>query len=276
MRILHSSIYGSFLLILFLILGPFGCAPPVTVATPDLIEPVSGMEFAFVKGGTFKMGSNVSPEEKPIHSVMVQDLFVGMHEVTFAQYDQYCVATDCKLPDDQDWGRGTRPVINVSWHDAVAYAAWLNEQTDLNFRLPTEAEWEYFARAGKDTPFWTGRKFPKNYANCSDCGSQWNYMTAPVGSFPANPWKIFDTTGNVLEWVQDDYLENYQNAPIDGTPVISGSSNTKSLRGGSWRYNINDMRAPARDSAPADNYNTKIGFRLVLPGANLNAVKTAK
>ena len=119
------------------------------------------------------MGSMERANEQPVHSVTVPDLFVGMYEVTFKQYDQYCTANpSCELPSDEDWGRGDRPVISVTWNDANAYTAWLSEQTGQQFRLPTEAEWEYFARAGTTTTFWTGESLPPNSVNCTNCGRE--------------------------------------------------------------------------------------------------------
>jgi formylglycine-generating enzyme required for sulfatase activity len=124
--------------------------------------------------------------------------------VTFEEYAKFATAVGRKLPEGEGWGTGNRPVINVSWKDAVAYAEWLSEQTGKRYRLPSEAEWEYAAGAGTETKYWWGNEVGINRANCDGCGSQWdNKQTAPVGSFDANPLGLYDTAGKVFEWVQD-------------------------------------------------------------------------
>jgi formylglycine-generating enzyme required for sulfatase activity len=135
---------------------------------------------------------------------------MGRYEVTFAEYDKFAQATGREKPSDQGWGRGNRPVINVSWYEATAYAKWLSQQTGQQYRLPTEAEWEYAARAGKTTKYWWGNQIGSNKANCSNssCGDRFKY-TAPVGSFAPNPFKLYDTAGNVWEWVRDWYDKKY-------------------------------------------------------------------
>lgn len=243
-----------------------GCAAIQPKAKADYTVDVAGMDFAFVKGGTFQMGSNQNSDEQPVHSVNIDDLFVGMYEVTFEQFDQYCeTSPQCETPSDKKWGRGNRPAINVSWNASNAYAEWLSEQTGLKFRLPTEAEWEYFARGGTTTPYWTGKTLPKGSANCKDCGSKWdNKMTAPVGSFAPNPWKIYDTAGNVVEWVLDDFEKGYENAPTDGSALVIADRNRKVQRGGAWSYSSDELRSAARDYRRPNSAKDDTGFRLVL------------
>ena len=107
------------------------------------------------------------------------------------------------MPDDNGWGRGKRPVINVSWQDAVDFATWLSKKNKRTFRLPTEAEWEYAAKAGTSTPYWWGHKLLPGMAVCNACGSDWDgKSTAPVGSTKPNPWGVYDMNGNVWEWVE--------------------------------------------------------------------------
>lgn len=250
-----------------LAIGPLGCAPVVTKTTPDFIEPLTSMEFIYVEGGTFKMGdhSGKMKQELPVHEVTLPGFAVGIYEVTFAQHDEFCEATDRDKPSDEGWGRGNRPVVNVSWDDANAYAAWLSKETGLNFSLPSEAQWEYFARAGSSGKYWTGRKLLKNSANCLDCGSQWDgKMTAPAGSFPPNRWGVHDTAGNVAEWTLDDFHNNYQNSPTDGSARIIEGVSRKVYRGGSWRYSSRDLKSSARDwNKKSKGYNY-MGFRLIL------------
>lgn len=257
----RASFLRPFLLLSLLLTLP-GCMAP----KPDYTAKPVNMDFVFVKGGTYQMGSLNYSREQPVHQVTIGDLYVAMYEVTFKQYDQFCLSVpSCEPPSDAGWGRGSRPVINVSWHDANAYAEWLSNETGLKFRLPTEAEWEYFARAGTTSPFWTGRKIPKGRANCQDCGSQWdNVRPAPVGSFPPNPWGIYDTIGNVIEWVADDYTEGYRNAPNDGSPMVIDGNERKAQRGGAWDYPAKDSRSAARDYRKSNIRTKDAGFRLVM------------
>jgi len=140
-----------------------------------------------VPAGSFKMGDvqgGGDKDEVPIHTVTIQTPFaIGRYEVTFDDYDQFAKATNRKLPDDQGWGRGRRAVINVSWEIATVYAKWLSEQTGKRYRLPMEAEWEYAARAGKETAYWWGNDFIKGMANCNGRGSQWDKQPDGTGRF---------------------------------------------------------------------------------------------
>jgi formylglycine-generating enzyme required for sulfatase activity len=223
------------------------------------------MDFAFVEGGSFKMGSDHRSSEQPVHTVTVADMFVGMYEVTFNQYDQFCDTTNREKPGDEGWGRGARPAINVTWDDANDFADWLSKKTGYSFRLPTEAEWEYFARAGSSTTYWTGDTIPPNSANCYDCGSKWDSkMTAPVGSFEPNPWGVYDTMGNVVEWVADNYQGNYNGAPIDGTAMIIDGNTRRGQRGGAFESPKKYLRSAARDQRSYDARKNDQGFRLVL------------
>ncbi|MCP3897296.1 SUMF1/EgtB/PvdO family nonheme iron enzyme, partial [Moraxella sp.] len=172
-----------------------------------------GPEMVRIPAGRFRMGDiqgGGDGDEKPVHRVSVSEFAMGRYEVTFAEYDKFAQATGRKKPDDEGWGRGNRPVINVSWDDAVAYAKWLSQQTGKQYRLPTEAEWEYAARAGTETQYWWGNEIGQNRAVCDACGSRWdNKQTAPVGSFAANPFSLYDTVGNVWEWTCSEYEDKY-------------------------------------------------------------------
>lgn len=252
----------------------FACSTLQPSAKPDYTATEASMDLVFVKGGTYQMGGTGQRDEQPIHRVTLQDLYVGMYEVTFAQYDQYCDTNPaCKMPSDEEWGRGQRPVINVTWHEANAYAAWLSQKTGQEFRLPTESEWEYFARADTKTKYWTGDSIPLKMANCNDCDAERKTMTTPVGAFAPNPWKIYDTIGNVREWTQDDYQNTYANAPEDGTPVLSTESPGKSVRGGAFYDRAKDSRASSRDWLEPGNSSRFLGFRLVMQPENPPAAK---
>ncbi|MCA9421361.1 MAG: SUMF1/EgtB/PvdO family nonheme iron enzyme [Nitrospira sp.] len=213
-----------------------------------------------VPPGTFRMG-NIHAEkakgkakdswELPIRTVTItRPFWIGRYEVTFEEYDQFAAATGRKLPDDRGWGRGQRPVINVSWQDARDYANWLADQTGKRYRLPTEAEWEYAARAGTDTNYWWGNEIGIKRANCDGCGSQWDgKQTAPVGSFPPNKFDLHDTAGNVWEWVEDCWHENYKDAPADGSTWLEGEGGDcgrRVFRGGAWNTTPDILRSSYR------------------------------
>lgn len=238
-----------------------------------LIDPPPEPPMERIKAGRFSMGSPKSDPEADSsefdqHPVSIQRPFlIGRYEVTFKEYDEFVRITGKRSPDDSGWGRDNRPVINVSWEDAVAYAKWLSMMTGKHYRLPTEAEWEYTARAGTETAYWWGNKVGQNHANCAGCGSPWdNKQTAPVGSFSPNSWGLYDTAGNVYEWVQDCYHENYAGAPEDGSKVWetggSGDCNLRVFRGGSWDYGPGDVRSAYRGGLEPDNRDSYLGFRL--------------
>jgi formylglycine-generating enzyme required for sulfatase activity len=219
-----------------------------------------------VEGGPFQMGAGSADSvQQPAHTVTVKPFAVGTCEVTFEEYDRFAEATKRSLPDDGGWGRGRRPVINVSWDDAKAYAAWVSQQTGKPYRLPTEAEWEYAARsiAKNKNDIWAGT---------SDEGQLKDYAvyntdrTAPVGSNKPNGLGLYDMSGNVWEWVEDCWHENYQGAPTDGSAWVGtgkGDCTRRVIRGGSWYLRPVHLRASNRDGYPAGSRNNTIGFRLV-------------
>src|SRR5262252_251730 len=189
---------------------------------------------------------------------------VGQFELTFGEWDA-CVADGgcngykprewvgwvpcdpgCKSykPREWPWGRGRQPLINVSWDDAKGYVAWLSEKTGRDYRLLTEAEYEYATRAGTQTAYPWGNEIGKNNANCDGCGSQWdNKQTAPVGSFPANSFGLHDMVGNVWEWTEDCWHPNYDGAPADGSAWTTGDCSRRVVRGGSWVNNPQGLRS---------------------------------
>jgi formylglycine-generating enzyme required for sulfatase activity len=230
-----------------------------------------------VPAGKFTMGSPVgSPDteehfkklERPQHEVTFAKPFaVGRFDVTFAEWDVCVEAGACPrnsffVASDNDWGRGDHPVINVSWDDARLYVAWLSRMTGKEYRLLSEAEWEYAARAGTTTAYYWGDDVGKDNANCNGCGSQWDgKQTAPVGSFKPNGFGLYDMYGNVWQWVEDTYHENYEGAPNDGSAWI-GSSHSHVLRGGSWSDVPSYLRAALRSTEPFDTRGDGLGFRL--------------
>lgn len=241
-------------------------------------EPTLSLDFepkmVRIPPGKFRMGSpeteqGRSSDEGPQRTVTIGYAFeISQTEITFAQYDAFASETKRPLPYDRDWGRGNRPVINVNFNDAKAYVAWLSKKTGKKYRLPTEAEWEYVARAGSTTVYWWGDAIGQNNAVCYYCGSQWDgKQTAPVGSFKPNAFGVYDTAGNVWEWTQDCWHKTYQGAPSDGSAWLQshdGDCLRRVVRGGSWNYGPQGLRSAFRSTAwlssvGADGY---LGFRV--------------
>ena len=232
----------------------------------------NGPAMVVVPAGRFRMGDVQGiggNDEKPVHEVQIRRLFaIGRYEITFDQYDAFAKATGRELPDDEGFGRDRRPVIRVSWNEAVDYANWLSQQTGERYRLPTEAEWEYAARAGTETAYWWGDEMQSGMANCTACGSpEDKRQTMPVGSFKPNPFGLYDTAGNVREWVQDCWHENYQGAPSDGSAwghENNGNCNGRVNRGGSLRGSSKlNIRSSSRDHYRVAARPYWVGFRLV-------------
>jgi formylglycine-generating enzyme required for sulfatase activity len=223
-----------------------------------------------VPAGRFSMGSHLSESyrnknEGPQHEVTIAKPFaVGMTEVTFAEWDACVAAGGCANASDDTWGRGNQPVINVNWDDAKKYVAWLSRITSKEYRLLTEAEWEYAARAGATTAYSWGPKIEKGNANCTDCGSQWdNKQPAPVSSFKANAFGLYDMHGNVAEWVEDVWHDNYGGAPDNGRAWLQdGDASWRVVRGGCWNYYPQDLRAAYRLGFRFDRRDINLGIRL--------------
>ena len=207
-------------------------------------------EMVVIPSGSFKMGCvsgiDCNDNEKPVHEVKIDSFAMSKYEVTFEEYDAFADATGRERAFDLGWGRGRRPV-GVSWYDAIAYTEWLSDQTREHYRLPTEAEWEYAARAGTTTKYSWGNDIGRNRANCDGCASLWGgSRTARVGSFKANGWGLYDMHGNKYEWVQDCWNESYEDAPTDGTAWLTGHCDYRVLRGGSSYNKPRDLRSANR------------------------------
>jgi formylglycine-generating enzyme required for sulfatase activity len=202
--------------------------------------------------------------------VIAEPFAIGKYEVTFEEYDRFVRATGHALPGDNGWGRGRRPVIAVSWDDATAYAQWLSAQSGRDYRLPSEAEWEYAARAGTLTPFWTGDCIHTSQANYFDsdyngCGAKTGVgrgKTLPVGSLQANPWGLYDTAGNVWEWTEDCWNEDYQGAPTAGSAWRYGNCQRRVVRGGSWNRDPGFLRSALRYRGGSGDRGGNLGFRV--------------
>jgi formylglycine-generating enzyme required for sulfatase activity len=216
-----------------------------------------------VESGSFSMGSDDGRDfEKPPHRVSINyNFYVGRYLVTFDEYDKFCEDTKKRKPKDKGWGRGKRPVINISWDDAKEYAVWLSEKSGKRFSLLSEAEWEYIARAGTSTK-WSFGDNPEELDNYG-----WYYLnsgnrTHPVGEKRENGWNIYDLYGNVWEWCEDDWSESYEETPVDGTANLVEGSKKKVIRGGAF-FNFPDYtRSVNRSSGDKSKKEPSFGFRL--------------
>ncbi|RKZ85323.1 MAG: formylglycine-generating enzyme family protein [Candidatus Parabeggiatoa sp. nov. 1] len=250
-----------------------------------------GPEMNIIPEGSFQMGDSqggdLDTKEEPAHWVNLNSFAIGKYEVTVADFKPFIKDTGYKTQAEKsgecvggvgdDSGRNWRnprfeqsdnhPVICVSWQDANAYTHWLSQQTGKSYRLPSEAEWEYAARGDTTTQYWWGNKMAVNLANCDDCGSEWEAKsTAPVGFFKPNPFGLYDTVGNVWEWVADPWHDNYQNAPSDSRIWKKGTkdNNHRVLRGGSWYHSSSSSRAVSRRSDFLTARSDDIGFRVAV------------
>ena len=226
-------------------------------------------EMIVIPAGKFIMGSpenelDRNASEGPPHEVTIAKPFaLSKFEVTFEEWDACVAAAACPRVPDR-WGRERMPVINVSWVDIKQYVSWLSQLTYKEYRLPTEAEWEYAARAGVNTRYSWGDDLGMGNANCDGCGSQWDLQqTAPVGSFKPNRAGLYDMHGNVWEWVEDSWHENYDVAPTDGSAwVRGGDPSFRVVRGGSWRNESELVRAAVRFRRYANVRFDTLGFRV--------------
>ncbi|MGB0749505.1 MAG: SUMF1/EgtB/PvdO family nonheme iron enzyme [Magnetospiraceae bacterium] len=230
-------------------------------------------EMVVIQPGSFSMGgadAAATANEKPVHPVSIRYRFaVGRYAVTFAEWDACVAEGGCGgyAPRDNGWGRGNRPVFNVSWDDAQSYLAWLRQKTGRDYRLLTETEWEFAARAGTETAYWWGDDIGRGNANCAGCGGEWdNVSTAPSGRFGANPWGLRDISGNIWEWVEDCWHATYQGAPSNGSAWTTGDScERRVLRGGAWYVGPREARSAYRTRFRAGFRYNYFGFRVARP-----------
>jgi formylglycine-generating enzyme required for sulfatase activity len=200
-----------------------------------------------------------------VHEVeIVNDFALGQFEVTFAEWEVCVAAKECSdRLRDEGWGRKDRPVINASWEHAKEYLRWLSKRTGMAYRLPSEAEWEYAARAGTQTAYWWGDKIGRKHATCLGCGSRWDMRkTTPVGGFPANAFGLHEMLGNAAEWVEDCWNDDYSGAPTDGSAWTQGDCSQRVLRGGSWVSMASVLRSAARSKFRVSHRDVYTGFRV--------------
>ena len=209
-------------------------------------------------------GNSLNFDEGPRHKVTLAVFSISKNEVTFAEYDKFARSTGRRMPYDESWGRADRPVINVSWNDAQAYTSWLSKKTGKHYRLPTEAEWEYAARAGSDEKIWWDSDAEVKQANCFNCGNEWaGQRTVPAGTFKANGFGLNDMAGNVQEWTEDCYRAGYAGAPVDGSAWLTPECTQRSVRGGSYTNPLDSLRHSKRGQYDQDTRLDNLGFRVV-------------
>lgn len=229
-------------------------------------------EMVPIPGGTYRQGDVEGLGEgwrNPVREVTVPPFDMGKYEVTFEEYDRFAIATNRKLPEDQGWGRDKRPVMNVSWEDAKAYAAWLSDETGQLYRLPTESEWEYAARSGDKQEAWAGTSNKTQLKEYAVYAANSGNRTAPVGEHEgrkSNEFGLYDMSGNVWEWVEDCMHGTYERGPTDGSAWLEGygvDCEMRVLRGGSWLDNPSFLRSSYLLRNTFGYRGINVGFRLI-------------
>jgi formylglycine-generating enzyme required for sulfatase activity len=219
--------------------------------------------LAIIPAGSFTMGSSANADEQPAHTVNIARPFaVTINEVSFADYERYCRQAGKSCPT-QPWTGESRPVVQVSWQDANDYAKWLSQATGQRYRLPTEAEWEYMARAGSKGDFWADAPLDASQARFNtDSSAPPTTPAEDTMEVSANSWKVKHVAGNVREWVADTWFENYNGAPADGSARV-GSGPLRVVRGGSYRDPLPKLRSAAREKLDSNTKDALTGIRLV-------------
>ncbi|PHS79151.1 MAG: hypothetical protein COB59_03130 [Rhodospirillaceae bacterium] len=259
----------------FVVIALFsGCAVAEIVAPEPKPARYAGIkdcdtcpELAIIPPGDFTMGTDGKHKyERPSVQVRIDKAFaIGMFEVTFDEWQACFDAGACgdKMPDDHDWGRGNRPVINITWAQANGYLAWISEKTGKTYRLPTEAEWEYAAKAGSITEYWWGDDIGSEQANCRNCAPLISHQSLPVDSFKPNAWGLYNVHGNVWEWVADCWNADHKQATTDGTARLTGDCRQRVMRSGSWYYFSKNLRSAWRFKNDGRVKSYGIGFRVL-------------
>ena len=243
-------------------------APTIARAAPSTLPNAPAVGLALPKmvslpGGTFAMGSNDDPSEKPMHRVTIKPFAISKFPITNREWTE-CVAA--KACDYVPVGNDDAPVANVSWNDAHQFVEWLSKVTQKEYRLPSEAEWEYAARGGTQTKYWWGDQLRSDLANCKGCATAYD-STQPlkVGSFKPNPFGLHDMGGNVDQWVEDCWHRDYQGAPIDGSAWIDKNCASHVIRSGSWKNDTDYVRPASRDRYDTGVRYPTHGLRVAAP-----------
>jgi formylglycine-generating enzyme required for sulfatase activity len=240
--------------------------PPAPASSAPIRDCQVCPELVLIPVGTMTMGAaDGFAFETPLREVTIaKPFYIGRREVTFDEWDACLAEGGCQYrPGDRGQGRGLRPAVDLDWNDAQAFVIWLTRKTGKNYRLPTEAEWEYAARAGTKSAFYWGPAIEKDRANCAGCNSQPLNQAVPTGTFPANAFGLLDMAGNAAEWVEDCWEDSYRNAPRDGSAVKKPDCRERVLRGGSFNNDQRFVRTAARFKYDFDVRYYTNGFRVV-------------
>jgi formylglycine-generating enzyme required for sulfatase activity/class 3 adenylate cyclase len=236
-------------------------ASPVLPPTPS-DEVVRGPEMIAIRGGSFVMGSNDDPTEKPTRQVTIKPFAMSQHPVSVREWNECAAAKACGFVAT---GKDDTPVTNISWSDAKQFVGWLAGTTRKAYRLPSEAEWEYAARGGTQTKYWWGDQFRSGMVNCSNCADIGNVeQPVKIGSFRPNPFGLHDMGGGVDQWVEDCWHKNYQGAPADGSAWAEGECGSHVIRSGSWKNDARYVRPSNRDGYDTNVRYPTHGFRIAL------------
>jgi formylglycine-generating enzyme required for sulfatase activity/class 3 adenylate cyclase len=241
--------------------SPAASPSPSPASSQPAATPVREPQMIAIRGGSFAMGSNDDPTERPLHQVTIKPFSIGKYPVTVQEWNDCAAAKACGFTAT---GRDDAPVTNVSWTDAQQYAAYLAQATKKPYRLPSEAEWEYAARGGTQSKYWWGDKLQPGMAGCRDCGDVAAEQPAKVGSFKPNPFGLYDMGGGVDQWVEDCWHKTYQGAPGDGSAWTGGDCTSHVLRSGSWKNDARYVRPSNRDGYDTNVRYPTHGFRVAL------------
>jgi formylglycine-generating enzyme required for sulfatase activity len=215
-----------------------------------------------IRGGSFVMGSNDDPAEKPTHQVTIKPFAMSQHPVSVREWNECAAAKACGFVAVGNEGT---PVTNISWNDAKQFVGWLADTTRKAYRLPSEAEWEYAARGGTQTKYWWGDQFQSGMVNCNNCTEAGNIeQPVKIGSFRPNPFGLHDMGGGVDQWVEDCWHKNYQGAPIDGSAWSKRECGSHVIRSGSWKNDERYVRPSNRDGYDTNVRYPTHGFRVAL------------
>jgi len=247
-------------------LATAGCAPKRLEVGESFKDCSECPELVVVPAGHFNMGDLNSRDhlnEQPVHSVSIPIGFaVGKYEVTYENWAACVRDGGCSFTPTKWWGGPRVSVVGISWNDTASYLEWITRKTGKNYRLLSESEWEYVARAGSGSDFHWGDDVGYDNASCEICGKRWWDRVAPTGGFKPNRWGLFDVHGNAAEWVQDCWNGSYDGAPTDGSAWLLGNCDWRVLRGGSWRSSPENIRLSSRTSAKPDERSYRYGFRV--------------
>jgi len=239
---------------------------PTALFRDRMVDDTPAPFMARLPGGPYQRGDlqgDGDGDERPPLTMQIKPFAIGLYEITFNEYKLFCADTGRDIPEDEGWGHGRRPVINVSWEDAQAYTQWLSRRTGHSYRLPSDAEWEYAARGNSNSRYWWGQQVDKPRANCEGCGSIWDgEKSSLVGRFPPNGFGLHDTAGNVFEWVADCLHDDFSTDPTDGSPVDRPQCGKRIIRGGAWSFPPKEVRSANRWRDFPTRRSDDTGFRV--------------